>query len=238
MKLVTLENDPGDTWSLTHALRDAGYHCRGYRTVDALIGSPWVQEADLAIIDADGSNIGRRLVACLAEEFWPDRPMLFVCNPDYPFDEVARRQDECLVKPVSTRNLVARVRTTLSRTWDHAPNPEAMRFGRYLFEPDGHGVMVGNTRVALTHKEYQLALLLFRHLSKPVSRVYIAGCVWRHDERINARTMTAHFSAIRSKLQLRPDADYALTPIYNYGYRLDPVVRPRVTAPAADTLHA
>lgn len=238
MKLVTLENDPDDSWSLTHALRHAGYHCRGYRTLNALIGSPWVQEADLAIIDGDGMNLDRRLIACLAQEFWPDRPMLFVGNPDYRFDEVVRRKDEYLVKPVSARNLIARVRATLSRTWDRDPNPDIVQFGRYLFEPDGRSVMVGCTRVALTHKEYQLALLLFRNLSRPVSRVYIAGCIWRHDERINARTMTAHLSAIRSKLQLRADADYALTPIYNYGYRLDPVIRPRVTVPATDTLHA
>jgi DNA-binding winged helix-turn-helix (wHTH) protein len=37
--------------------------------------------------------------------------------------------------------------------------------------------------------------------------------------------MTAHISAIRSKLQLRDDGDFVLTPIYNYGYRLDPVSR-------------
>jgi DNA-binding winged helix-turn-helix (wHTH) protein len=39
--------------------------------------------------------------------------------------------------------------------------------------------------------------------------------------------MTAHISAIRSKLGLHADADYAVTPIYNYGYRLDPVRRNR-----------
>ena len=37
----------------------------------------------------------------------------------------------------------------------------------------------------------------------------------------------AHISAIRSKLGLHADADYAVTPIYNYGYRLDPVRRNR-----------
>jgi DNA-binding response OmpR family regulator len=84
-------------------------------------------------------------------------------------------------------------------------------------------VLVGETRVPLTQKEYQLALILFRNLARPVSRVYLAGAVWRHNERINARTMTAHISAIRSKLQLRDDGDFVLTPIYNYGYRLDPV---------------
>ena len=35
--------------------------------------------------------------------------------------------------------------------------------------------------------------------------------------------MTAHVSAIRTKLELRTDAEYTLSPIYNYGYPLDPV---------------
>ncbi|HEY1998427.1 response regulator transcription factor [Paraburkholderia sp.] len=227
MKLVTLENDPDNSWSLNNTLRQGGYHCRGYQSIDVLIESPWVEEADLAIIDGDGMKLDKRLIERLGQTFWPERPMLFVGNDERQLSRLAREADVTLLKPVSARGLIASVKSTLSKTWDQYATSDATQFGRYQFEPRGHAVLVDGTRVTLTQKEFQLALLLFRNLARPVSRVYIAGAVWRHDERINARTMTAHVSTIRSKLQLRADADYDLTPIYNYGYRLDPVRRQR-----------
>jgi DNA-binding response OmpR family regulator len=223
MKLVTLENDPDNPWSMTTMLRHAGYHCRGYGSPHALIDSPWVLEADLAIVDSDAMKLDKRLVSYLAEIFWPDRRMLLVGSDERRLSQMIREKDGLLVKPVSARALVASVKSTLSGTWDGYATTTATQFGRYAFETRGRGVLVGETRVPLTQKEYQLALILFRNLARPVSRVYLAGAVWRHNERINARTMTAHISAIRSKLQLRDDGDFVLTPIYNYGYRLDPV---------------
>jgi DNA-binding response OmpR family regulator len=225
MKLVTLENDPDNSCSMNNALRHAGYHCRGYYCIDALLESPWAAESDLAVIDSDGLDKG--LLAYLAQTLSPDRPMLFVGNDERRPGGLIRDEDAYLLKPVSARGLVACVKSTLSRAWDGYASSGATEFGRYVFETHGQSVLVGERRVRLTQKEFRLALLLFRNLARPVSRVYIAGSVWRHDERINARTMTAHISAIRSKLELRADADYALTPIYNYGYRLDPVRRNR-----------
>lgn len=238
MKLVTLEKDPDNPWSLANMLRHAGYHCRGYRNINALVESPWVEECDLVIIDAHDLKLDRRIIGYLAQTFWSDRPMLFVGDAGRRSETLARDEDAYLAKPVSTRALVACVKATLGRTWDRYANSDAVHFGRYRFEPEGHGVLMGGTHVPMTHKEYVLALLLFRNLARPVSRVYIAETVWRHDERINARTMTAHVSAIRTKLELRADAGYTLSPIYNYGYRLDPVRRQRrLKAVPTQTLH-
>lgn len=225
MKLVTLENDPDNSWSLNNTLRHAGYHCRGYSNIDELLESPWSAESDLAIIEGDGLDKG--LVEFVAQTLWPERPMLFVGTDERLLSSLTRDADAYLVKPVSVRGLVACVKSTLSRAWDEYASSGTTEFGRYVFETHERNVLVDGKRVALTQKEFQLALLLFRNLARPVSRVYLAGTVWRHDERINARTMTAHISTIRSKLQLGDDGDYALTPIYNYGYRLDPVRRNR-----------
>jgi DNA-binding response OmpR family regulator len=227
MKLVTLEKAPDNPWSLANMLHHAGYHCRGYGSINELVESLWVEECDLVIIDAHEMQFDRRLIGYLAQTFWSDRPMLFVGDEGRRLETLVRDEDAYLAKPVSARAVVAAVKATLGRTWDRYATSDALKFGRYRFEPEGRGALLDGAHIALTHKEYLLALLLFRNLARPVSRVYIAETVWRHDERINARTMTAHVSAIRSKLELRADAEYALSPIYNYGYRLDPVRRPR-----------
>jgi DNA-binding response OmpR family regulator len=51
---------------------------------------------------------------------------------------------------------------------------------------------------------------LFCNHARPVCRIYMALTVWRHDERINARSMMAHVSAIRTKLELRAESDLQL----------------------------
>jgi DNA-binding response OmpR family regulator len=232
MKLVTLENDPDNSWSLNNILRQAGYHARGFSNVDEFLESPWSAESDLAIIESDGLDKG--LIDFVAETLWPERPMLLIGSDEHALAALTRADDAYLLKPVSVRGLVASVKSVLSKAWDKYAHTGSMEFGAYRFDARERSVQVDGKRVALTHKEFQLALLLFRNLERPVSRVYIAEIVWRHDERINARTMTAHISAIRSKLQLGADSDYAITPIYNYGYRLDPVLRSR-TAGARQT---
>jgi hypothetical protein len=90
MKLVTLENDPDNPWSMTTMLRHAGYHCRGYGSPHALIDSPWVLEADLAIVDSDAMKLDKRLVSYLAEIFWPDRRMLLVGSDERRLSQMIR----------------------------------------------------------------------------------------------------------------------------------------------------
>ena len=77
--------------------------------------------------------------------------------------------------------------------------------------------------VTLTQKEFDLALLLFRNLSRPLSRTRIREAVWRQDMDIQSRTLDTHVSQVRAKLVLRPRNGYRIVPIYSYGYRLETV---------------
>jgi DNA-binding response OmpR family regulator len=84
-------------------------------------------------------------------------------------------------------------------------------------------VSVKGNAVALAQKEFELALLLFRHVSRPLSRTHIRESVWKQDVDIPSRTIDTHISQIRAKLTLRPINGYRIAPIYSYGYRLEKV---------------
>jgi len=94
-------------------------------------------------------------------------------------------------------------------------------FGEYEFDLGAKHVLVRGTAVAVTQKEFDLALLLFQHLSRPLSRAHILDVIWKQATEIPSRTMDTHVSMLRSKLGLRPEKGYRLTPIYGYGYRLE-----------------
>jgi DNA-binding response OmpR family regulator len=137
-------------------------------------------------------------------------PVLFMTSRSRETDIASmlnKGADDYVVKPVASSVLLARVRSLLRRAYQLNQMATKESFGEFEF--------------ALTQKEFELALLLFRHLSQPLSRAHILEAIWRQDVDIPSRTMDTHVSMLRAKLGLRPEHGYRLTPIYGYGYRLE-----------------
>jgi DNA-binding response OmpR family regulator len=86
-------------------------------------------------------------------------------------------------------------------------------------------LMLDGQSIEVTHKEFALALLLFRHLGRPLSRAYIMEAVWSDDAGLSSRTLDTHISRVRSKLRLRPEQGFRLAPVYSYGYQLEQLPR-------------
>jgi DNA-binding response OmpR family regulator len=76
-------------------------------------------------------------------------------------------------------------------------------------------------QIEVTQKEFDLALLLFQNLGRPLSRAYILEAIWSRERDVPSRTMDTHVSRVRNKLQLKPENGFRLTPVYSYGYRLE-----------------
>ncbi|HMO42855.1 MAG TPA: helix-turn-helix domain-containing protein [Phenylobacterium sp.] len=73
----------------------------------------------------------------------------------------------------------------------------------------------------MTAKEFALALTLFRNANRPLSRAYLMETVWGRRPDLATRTLDAHVSRLRSKLNLHPEQGYRLAPVYSFGYRLE-----------------
>jgi len=131
--------------------------------------------------------------------------------------------DDYVVKPVSAGILVARIGSLLRRAYQINAVAAKEIFDDFEFDLGAKQVMVKGTAVSLTQKEFELGLLLFQHLSRPLSRTHILDVIWKQATDVPSRTMDTHISMLRSKLGLRPENGYRLTPIYGYGYRLERV---------------
>jgi DNA-binding response OmpR family regulator len=140
---------------------------------------------------------------------------------------------DCVSKPVSGPEMLARVDALLRRAGlRRPPNRRRDVIGGYAFDAAQLGVTFRDQTVTLTPKEFRFARLLFNNLSRPVSRAHILETVWACRRDVRSRTVDTHASRVRTKLQLRPEHGYCLTPLYGYGYQLD-ALPPEVAAEAA-----
>ena len=94
-------------------------------------------------------------------------------------------------------------------------------YGDTVFDGGAGSVTRAGQTVSMTAKEFALAQLLFRNLHRALSRNYILETVWGSEPNLNSRSLDMHVSRVRSKLNLRPEHGFRLTPIYSYGYRLE-----------------
>lgn len=73
--------------------------------------------------------------------------------------------------------------------------------------------------IALTSKEYELALHLFRHPGLVSTRKHLLEAVWDTRADIHTRTVDAHVSRLRHKLDLS-STHWEISSIYKHGYCL------------------
>lgn len=154
----------------------------------------------------------------------PSLPVLLLSSRSYERELAAMLNMGCcdyLLKPLRRHELLVRLRVLALRTHPGDADAPTLDFGPYAFDVRGARLKRHGQTIALTQKEFDLALLFFRNLGRPLSRATILETVWPHDAEFSSRSMDTHVSRVRSKLGLRPEQGFRLAPVYSYGYCLE-----------------
>ncbi|PPB84414.1 transcriptional regulator [Mycetohabitans endofungorum] len=128
-------------------------------------------------------------------------PMLFMTSRSYETDIVSMLNagaDDYIVKPVSAQILLVHVETLLRLAYQQPVSGSREQFGDSMFDSALQQVHVRGTPASRTNKEFELALQLFRHLARPLSRSHILEQVWKQDVDVPSHTIDTHISMIRS----------------------------------------
>jgi DNA-binding response OmpR family regulator len=227
MRIAVLDDDRSQSDLVCQVLTSAGHSCHAFSSGKEILNQLRRESYDMLIIHWQVPDISGAEVLRWARERLPSNlPVLFMTSRSGEDDIVAGLSagaDDYMIKPIRRGELVARVQALLRRAYPTQNAVEQIQFGQYVFEVrTGRLTMKGNP-VELTQKEFDLALLFFRNIGRPLSRAYILEAVWARDVEVPSRTMDTHVSRVRSKLQLRPEHGYRLAPVYSYGYRLEQI---------------
>jgi DNA-binding response OmpR family regulator len=132
--------------------------------------------------------------------------------------------DDYMVKPLGKRELLARIDALARRARPSARADEGvLEYGRLSVDFRNRLVRLDGALVAMTQKDYELAVFLLRNIGRLLSRAHILEAVWGQSADINTRTVDTHVSRIRGKLQLVPENGWSLSAVYQHGYRLERV---------------
>jgi len=125
--------------------------------------------------------------------------------------------DDCIRKPFSARELLARIRAVLRRTALLAER--TIRFGDVEIEPERRIITRGGKEVKLTRCEYNLLLYFVQNCDRALTRDAILNSVWGYETYPNTRTVDAHVVKLRSKFEPDPAVPRHFLTVHGVGYR-------------------
>ncbi len=225
MRIALLEDDPAQTEMIMSWLQEADHSCRSHTSVKQFREALASDTYDLLIVDwnlPDGTGLD--IVKWVRSNIdWPI-PVLFTTSRDKEDDIVTALQagaDDYMTKPTKRAETLARLKALERRANPQDVNAETESYPPYVIKPGERQVLLDDTLIELTHKEFELALVLFRNVGRLLSRSYLLDRVWGTDADLNTRKVDTHISRVRTKLGLRPETGWRLNAVYHHGYRLE-----------------
>ena len=231
MRIALLEDDAEIGRQIEQTTFGAGHSCQIFRTGRTLVTSLRRDSYDLLLLDWNlPDTSGYEVLRWARENLDPCPPVMMITSRSDDEDVVSALEagaDDYVVKPFEPGVLAARIKALLRRSY--AEEPQAL--GReelhgVTFDHSDCTVSLHGEEFTLTAKEFALAVVLFRNVHRAMSRTHLLEAVWGRNPDLATRTLDVHISRLRTRLGLRPERGFRLTPVYNYGYRLEVVEAP------------
>jgi DNA-binding response OmpR family regulator len=222
MRIAVLEDDRSQAYVLRHCLTSAGHapdvFDRGQRLLNALEEETF----DLLLLDWNLPDVtGIEVLSHLRNTLRSNVPVLVLTSRHDEEDIVlalAEGADDYICKPLRPRELLARV-ATLTRK-NRSYKEEILEFGDLRVDVTSRKAILRGRGVALSLKDFDLAIYVLRNIGRMLSRTQIIDAVWGDGTGIASRTIDTHISRVRQKLELVPPR-WHLSAVYGRGYRLE-----------------
>ncbi|MCB9886560.1 MAG: response regulator transcription factor [Planctomycetes bacterium] len=223
--VLVVEDDTAIRRGLVDTLRHAGYEPIACADGEEGLATALSAQLDLVILDVvlpkrDGFSILTEI-----RRTRPQLPVILVTARGAETDRVHGLQtgaDDYVVKPFSSRELLARVEAVLRRSAERPTDVgRVVLSGRTVdFERRevGHG---DGSRVQLSERESELLQYLVRNAGRAISRTEILQRVWGlASGDLATRTIDMHIVKLREKLNDQAERPQILVTVRGKGYML------------------
>jgi two-component system, OmpR family, response regulator MtrA len=154
-----------------------------------------------------------------------DVPIAMVTASDDSHDVIAGLEagaDDYVVKPVIAKELSARIRALLRRSFASTMPSTVRRFGDVELHEEAGTVLRGGEEVVLTRTEFRVFCELAATPGWVISRAQLLERVWNYDFFGDERLVDSHIGRLRSKIENDPSKPKLILTVRGLGYKLAP----------------
>ena len=108
--------------------------------------------------------------------------------------------DDYIVKPFSPKELLARIKAIIRRSYPEIEKPDVVIFEGLKIDVNSRNAYVDGQRIGLTPKEYELLYFLMRNPNKVFTRNDLLDKVWGYDFMGDDRTVDTHVKMLRESI--------------------------------------
>ncbi len=153
-------------------------------------------------------------------------PIIMVTAKDSEVDKVVGLEigaDDYVVKPYSTRELLARIKAVLRRgvAPDSNESRSVLEAGPVRLDTERHAVTVNGQPVTLPLKEFELLEYLMDNTNRVLTRGQIIDRVWGSNYYGDTKTLDVHVKRIRSKIEPDPANPKFIMTVRGLGYKFE-----------------
>lgn len=225
-KILVVEDEAGVSELVTMYLKKEGFEVAQVFDGEEALQKLHKQSFDLVILDImlpgkDGFEI------CREVRKFSKVPIIMLTARDEEIDRVVGLEigaDDYIPKPFSPREMVARVKAVLRRVsgpeGTQKRTPKVLNFPGFSINLDAREVKVGNNKLELTPKEFELLAFLAQNPHRVFNREELLERVWGYDFAGDSRTVDAHVKRIRKKFS---EAGFPapIKTVWGVGYRFE-----------------
>jgi DNA-binding response OmpR family regulator len=224
--VLVIEDEENLQEALKYNLEREGYDVLTASDGERGLGMAREQQPDLVILDIMLPQIdGLEVCRILRREH--DTPIIMLTAKGEEVDRVVGLElgaDDYITKPFSMRELLARLRSVLRRTRNHAhadapPSSEVLTSGDLEVNLASHTVTLGGAELDMKPREFDLLALLVANKGRAFTRDQILERLWGQDYIGDTRTVDVHIRWIRQKIEAGPGSPNRIVTIRGVGYR-------------------
>ena len=225
--ILVIEDEPSVAIALRDSLESEGYQVQtakdgseGLRlaSVNAGDDGPELIILDLMLPKISGLEVCQRLRRAGVET-----PVIMLTARGAASDAAFGLKlgaDDYIPKPFDVGELLARVEAVLRRAKRPQAGPEVIAIGDVELDMRRLRATKQGTPLDLSPREFEILQFLIAHAGETVTREQLLHHIWGEHASLYTRTIDAHITRLRHKLEADPANPQHIITIHRVGYRL------------------